>query len=210
MPRFIHIPPEKSRKKETHHLLDDIIKLNLERIFRGFVEFDELVSYSFKMTRDAEYEINDELDESYLEKMSDSMKQRLIAEPVRFTHDADMPEDMLNFLRRKLDISSLDSLIAGGPHRNFRDFIGFPNVGREYLENAPLPAIHTQEFFQLRHGFSGDYRQRSLTVLPLSSLFASYRICASGGYRSQRAPYPHELVPLGQQIARDQLPDRCH
>jgi len=146
LPRFIHIPPEKSRKKKHIILLDDIIKLNLERIFRGFVEFDELVSFSFKMTRDAEYEINDELDESYLEKMSDSMKQRLIAEPVRFTHDADMPEDMLNFLRRKLDISSLDSLIASGPHRNFRDFIGFPNVGREYLENAPLPAIHTQEF----------------------------------------------------------------
>ncbi|UAA37987.1 polyphosphate kinase 1 [Paraneptunicella aestuarii] len=144
--RFIMIPPEKSRKKKHIILLDNIIKLNLDRIFRGFVKFDSLECYSFKMTRDAEYKINDEIDESYMEKMSESMKQRLIAEPVRFTYDADMPEDMLTLLRRKLNISSLDSIIAGGPVRNFRDFIGFPNVGREYLENPPLPAIHTQEF----------------------------------------------------------------
>ncbi len=146
VPRFTLIPPEKSRKRKHIILLDDIIKLNLERIFRGFVPFDSLTCYSFKMTRDAEYEINDELDESYLEQMSEGMKQRLIAEPVRFTYDSHMPDEMINFLRKKLNISSLDSLIAGGPHRNFRDFIGFPNVGRDYLENPPLPAIHTQEF----------------------------------------------------------------
>ena len=144
--RFIQIPPEKTRKKKHIILLDDLIKLNLDRIFRGFVKFDSLSCYSFKMTRDAEYHINDEIDESYMEKMSESMKQRLIAEPVRFTYDANMPEEMLNVLRRKLNMSRFDSLIAGGKVRNFRDFIGFPNVGREYLENPPLPAIHTQEF----------------------------------------------------------------
>lgn len=144
--RFVLIPPEKSKKKKHIILLDDIIKLNLERIFKGFVEFDSLQAYSFKMTRDSEYEINDEIDESYMEKMSEGMKQRLIAEPVRFTYDEHMPEDMLEFIKKKLGMSSLDSVIASGAYRNFRDFIGFPNVGREYLENPELPAIHTQDF----------------------------------------------------------------
>lgn len=146
IPRFILIPPEKSRKRKHLILLDDIIRLNLEKIFRGFIKFDSLSAYSFKMTRDSEYQINDEIDESFMEKMSEGMKQRLIAEPVRFLYDAEMPEDMLNFIKRKLDISSLDTLIAGGKYRNFRDFIGFPNVGREYLENPDLPALHTQDF----------------------------------------------------------------
>lgn len=146
VPRFILIPPEKSRKKKHIILLDDVIRLNLEKIFRGFIKFDSLNAYSFKMTRDSEYEINDEIDESFMDKMSEGMKQRLIAEPVRFIYDADMPDDMLNFIKRKLDISGLDTLIAGGKYRNFRDFIGFPNVGREYLENPELPAIHTQDF----------------------------------------------------------------
>lgn len=144
--RFVVIPPEKSKKKKHIILLDDIIKLNLERIFKGFVEFDSLQAFSFKMTRDSEYEINDEIDESYMEKMSEGMKQRLIAEPVRFTYDEAMPEDMLEFIKKKLGMSSLDSVIASGAYRNFRDFIGFPNVGREYLENPELPAIHTQDF----------------------------------------------------------------
>lgn len=146
MSRFVVLPPEKSRKKKHIILLDDIIEMNLEKIFKGFVKFDSIEAYSFKVTRDSEYSINDEIDESYVEKMSESMKQRLIAEPVRVIYDTDMPEEMLKSLRKRLKISSFDSLIAGGAYRNFKDFISFPNVGREYLENASLPAISIKEF----------------------------------------------------------------
>ncbi|RDV28145.1 polyphosphate kinase 1 [Alteromonas aestuariivivens] len=148
MSRFVLIPPEKSRKKKHIILLDDIIQLCLEEIFRGFVKFDSLEAYSFKMTRDAEYSINDEIDESYVEKMSESMKQRLIAEPVRVIYDHAMPKDMVQDLRKRLRITSLDTMHAAGHYRNFKDFIGFPNVGREYLEHAPMPAIDTKAFSQ--------------------------------------------------------------
>lgn len=123
-----------------------MIQLCLEDIFRGFVKFDEIESFSFKMTRDAEYSINDEIDESYVEKMSESMKQRLIAEPVRVIYDNDMPDDMVNDLRKRLRITKLDTMHAAGHYRNFKDFIGFPNVGREYLEHGALPAIDTSAF----------------------------------------------------------------
>ena len=144
--RFILIPPEKSRKKKHIILLDDVIQLCLEEIFRGFVKYDSLEAYSFKMTRDSEYSINDEIDESYMDKMSESMKQRLIAEPVRVIHDYSMPEDMVVDLRKRLKVTKLDTMHAAGHYRNFKDFIGFPNVGREYLENPKLPAIDTKMF----------------------------------------------------------------
>ena len=146
MSRFVVIPPEKSRKKKYIILLDDIIRLNLESIFKGFIEFDSLEAFSFKMTRDSEYSLNDEIDESYVDKMSESMKQRLIAEPVRVVHDSRMPSDMLKDLKKRLKISSYDSLISSGPYRNFKDFIGFPNVGRDYLENQVLPALTSKDF----------------------------------------------------------------
>ncbi|MDP5029330.1 MAG: polyphosphate kinase 1 [Paraglaciecola sp.] len=146
MSRFVVIPPEKSRKKKYIILLDNIIRQNLESIFKGFIKFDKLSAYSFKMTRDSEYSINDEIDESYVDKMSDSMKQRLIAEPVRVVYDGRMPEDMLKDLQKRLKISSFDSLIASGAYRNFKDFIGFPNIGREYLENPILPAMTATDF----------------------------------------------------------------
>ncbi|MCV2884937.1 polyphosphate kinase 1 [Aestuariibacter sp. AA17] len=144
--RFVVIPPEKSRKKKHIIILDDIIKLCLEQIFRGFVAFDKLEAFSFKMTRDAEYHINDEIDESFVDKMSESVKQRLNSEPVRVSYDADMPIEMVKNLRKRLKISSLDSLTAGGHYRNFKDFIGFPNVGRAYLESPLLPAISRKIF----------------------------------------------------------------
>ncbi|GAC18211.1 polyphosphate kinase 1 [Paraglaciecola arctica] len=146
MSRFVVIPPEKSRKKKYIILLDDIIRLNLDSIFKGFIEFDSLEAFSFKMTRDSEYSLNDEIDESYVDKMSESMKQRLIAEPVRVVHDSRMPSDMLKDLKKRLKISSYDSLISSGPYRNFKDFIGFPNVGRDYLENKVLPALTSKDF----------------------------------------------------------------
>ena len=144
--RFVVIPPERSRKKKHIILLDDIIQLCLEEIFRGFIKYDSLEAYSFKMTRDSEYSINDEIDESYMDKMSESMKQRLIAEPVRVIYDHAMPEDMVLDLRKRLKVTKLDTMHAAGHYRNFKDFIGFPNVGREYLENPKLPAIDTKTF----------------------------------------------------------------
>lgn len=144
--RFVVIPPERSRKKKHIILLDDIIQLCLEEIFRGFIKYDSLEAYSFKMTRDSEYSINDEIDESYMDKMSESMKQRLIAEPVRVIYDNAMPEDMVLDLRKRLKVTKLDTMHAAGHYRNFKDFIGFPNVGREYLENPKLPAIDTKSF----------------------------------------------------------------
>ncbi len=166
MSRFIVIPPEKSRKKKHIILLDDIIQLCLEIIFKGFVDFDELEAYSFKMTRDSEYSINNEIDESFVEKMSESMKQRLIAEPVRVGYDGDMPQEMLDNLKKRLKISSYDSLIAGGRYRNFKDFIGFPNVGREYLENPPLPAINSKVFTQFDTVFEAITHKDILLYYP--------------------------------------------
>jgi polyphosphate kinase len=144
--RFILLPPEKTKTIKQIILIDDLIKLCLSDIFTGFVKFDYADAYSFKITRDAEYSINDEIDESYVEKMSEGMKQRLIAEPVRIIHDDGMPDDMIQDLRKRLRISSEDTIQTAGHYRNFKDFIGFPNVGRSYLENPPLPEITNKTF----------------------------------------------------------------
>ncbi|WP_299263884.1 polyphosphate kinase 1 [uncultured Psychrosphaera sp.] len=144
MPRFIVLPSENKVKQIL--LLDDVLQLFLENIFKGFVEFDSIDSYSFKVTRDSEYSIDEGIDDSYLEKMSDSMKQRLIAEPVRVIYDEAMPEDMIKSMKKKLKHSSYDNLVAGGHIRNFKDFISFPNIGRRSLENKEIPAISSRQF----------------------------------------------------------------
>lgn len=140
--RFIQLPPEGTKKKKTIIILDNIIRFCLEEIFRGLIPFDELNAYSIKMTRDAEYDLADELDLSLLEQMSSGLKQRLTGEPVRFVYDTEMPVEMTKFLKKKLGISSNDQISGRGRYHNFKDFISFPNVGRKYLEHPKLPALN--------------------------------------------------------------------
>ena len=165
MSRFVILPSEKGSKQII--LLDDIIQLFSEDIFRGFVNFDSIDTYSFKMTRDSEYSLNDDdIADSYLEKMSDSMKQRLIAEPVRVIYDGAMPDEMVKSLKKHLKHSSYDNLIAAGRIRNARDFIKFPNIGRKSLENKPLPALTSKQFSNFDTVFDAIKHQDILLYYP--------------------------------------------
>ncbi|WP_428772293.1 polyphosphate kinase 1 [Vibrio sp.] len=146
LPRFVMVPEQKGKRRKTIILLDNIIRYCLDDLFRGFFEYDQLNGYAMKMTRDAEYDLSHEVEHSLLEQMSEGLSQRLSAMPVRFVYEREMPESMLFFLCEKLKVSSYDSLIPGGRYHNFKDFINFPNVGRDYLENKPLPPMTCADF----------------------------------------------------------------
>lgn len=164
--RFIILPVEKGAKQKQIILLDDVIKMFVEDIFRGFVKFEFIDCFSFKMTRDSEYSINDDIVDSYVEKMSDSMKQRLSAEPVRVIYDGEMPLEMVKSLKKNLKHKSYDNLIAAGQVRNVKDFIGFPNIGRKNLENAVLPALSNKQFSQYDTVFDAISAQDILLYYP--------------------------------------------
>ncbi|MEZ9489944.1 polyphosphate kinase 1 [Vibrio breoganii] len=153
LPRFVMVPEQKGKRRKTIILLDNVIRYCLDDIFNGFFGYDEINCYSMKMTRDAEYDLSHEVEHSLLEQMSEGLSQRLSAMPVRFVYEKDMPREMLEFLCRKLEISNYDSLIPGGRYHNFKDFIGFPNVGRDYLENKPLPPLKSAVFEQYNNSF---------------------------------------------------------
>jgi polyphosphate kinase len=146
VPRFIELPREKGQKKRSIIMLDNILRYCLNTIFDSLIPYDSAKAYSMKLTRDAEYGLSDDIDQSILEKMSLSLKQRLTAEPVRLVHDREMPEKSLKFILNKLGIDNSDSVIPGGRYHNFRDFIGFPNIGRSYLEYETMPAIESKDF----------------------------------------------------------------
>ncbi|MBY5992778.1 polyphosphate kinase 1 [Ferrimonas balearica] len=153
LPRFVQLPSDGNKSKKTLILLDNIIRHCLNELFDGIVEFDSLSCYSMKLTRDAEYDLSDEIELSLLEKMSSGLKQRLTAEPVRLVYDREMPQTMLDCLRQALGVASFDSVNAGGRYHNFRDFMAFPNPGRKYLENGKLPALSSRQFTDYKTGF---------------------------------------------------------
>lgn len=166
VPRFVNLPPETPRRRKPMILLDNILRYCTDDIFKGFFDYDALNAYSMKMTRDAEYDLVHEMESSLMELMSSSLKQRLTAEPVRFVYQRDMPDAMVEMLRDKLSISNYDSMLPGGRYHNFKDFIGFPNVGKANLVNKPMPRLRHLWFDKFRNGFDAIRERDVLLYYP--------------------------------------------
>ncbi len=138
--RFVLLPSVDGKKYVM--LLDDVIRYELEHVFYMF-KFDEIGAYTFKLTRDAQLDINDDISVSYVKKIAKSLELRKEAIPVRFVHDKQMPEELLQILLRKLNFKSNDAVIRGGRYHNFKDFIDFPKFGSSqgmsYPSLNPIP-----------------------------------------------------------------------
>jgi len=138
--RFL-ILPQKGVKKYII-LLDDIIRYCLSEIFSVF-GYSIFSAHTVKFTRDAELDIDTDVSKSFLEIMSESLKQRKRGNPVRFVYDNSIPENLLKTIIKRLDIRKDDTIRGGGRYHNFKDFMNFPNLGSKILGNAPLvPLAH--------------------------------------------------------------------
>lgn len=139
--RFVVLPT--NTDKQYIILLDDVIRDNLDSIFNIF-DYESISAHMIKITRDAELDIDADLNKSFMEKISSSVKDRRIGEPVRFVYDQSIEKDTLAFFLTRMGIDATDSLIPGGRYHNRRDYMDFPNLGRYDLltkQNLPLPVV---------------------------------------------------------------------
>lgn len=122
--RFILLPS----KPDEHHiiLLEDVIRFNLPEIFSYF-GYDQFLAHVFKVTRDAELDIDNDISTSLMEKIEKGLKNRRKGKPVRFVYDREMDPGLLEYLTRRLSLSRRDNLIPGGRIHNFRHFMDFPD-----------------------------------------------------------------------------------
>ena len=122
--RFKILP---SGNEEKHIiLLEDVIRYNLPDIFSYF-GYDHYQSHIFKVTRDAEIDIDDDLSTNIIQKIEKGVKNRRKGKPVRFVYDREMDPGLLEYLVRRLNLSKKDNLIPGGRIHNFRHFMDFPD-----------------------------------------------------------------------------------
>ncbi len=143
LPRFVTLPRE--QKNHFIILLDDVIRFCLPEIFAIF-DFDHFEAFTIKLTRDAELEIEDDFSESFIRKMTKSLKQRKAGKPVRFIYDDSIPDHLLDFIKSKLQLDQNNStIIPGARYHNFKDFINFPHIGRKSLQYAPLKPLPHKE-----------------------------------------------------------------
>ncbi len=128
--RFVVLP----REGDKHYIiiLDDLIRYCLDSIFSMF-DYSSITAHMIKITRDAELDIDNDLSKSFIEKISSSVDNRKISDPVRFVFDKSIGKDTLKFLQEKMGITDTDSVIPGGRYHNRRDYMSFPSLGRQDL-----------------------------------------------------------------------------
>lgn len=144
--RFVQLPSPKDEKHII--LLEDVIKFNLPLIFSYF-GFDVFHAHVFKVTKDAEFDIDNDINTSLVEKISKGVKNRRKGKPTRFIFDQEMNTKLVEFLIKKLNLSKKDSIIPGQKIHNFKHFMDFPNVFKSYnqpLERTSFPHPNFQNY----------------------------------------------------------------
>ncbi|MFX9634818.1 hypothetical protein ABNJ30_19915, partial [Acinetobacter baumannii] len=79
--RFILLPSKKEEKNII--LLEDVVRYNLPIIFSYF-GYDYFESHIFKVTKDAEIDLDNDISLSFAERIEKGIKNRRKGKPVRF------------------------------------------------------------------------------------------------------------------------------
>jgi len=123
--RFVQLPAKPGENNII--LLEDVIRYNLPYIYSSF-GYDTYKAHVFKVTKDAEIDIDNDVATSFIQKIEKGLKNRRKGKPVRFVYDKEIDAGLLEFLIRKLNLSKKDNIIPGGRIHNFRNFMDFPDV----------------------------------------------------------------------------------
>ena len=142
--RFVILPTEDEKETDIM-LLEDVIAFNLPYIFSYF-GYDDFKANAFKVTKDAEFDLDNDIRTSYAEKIEKGIKSRRKGKPTRFVFDKDMDKSLVEFLIKKLNLSKKDSIIPGQKIHNFRHFMDFPDVFKAYQKPLERTTFIHPEF----------------------------------------------------------------
>ena len=139
LPRFVILPSEKGSTDII--LLEDIIRYNLPGLFAPF-GFNRFMGYIIKVTRDAELDIDNDVNTNLIAELEQGLKNRKKGRATRFVYDRMIDTTLLNYLTRRFGFTKKDNLIPGGRIHNFKDFIDFPATIFHDITPRQKPFVH--------------------------------------------------------------------
>lgn len=134
IPRFVELPPHEG----NHYIIfiDDVIKANMASVFPGY---DIVDCFSIKISRDADFSLEDEDQKDIAEKILHKVRKRKIGAVTRFQYDKDMPDYFLQYLCESYEIEE-EELLPSGRYLNLADLSSLPNpVGDALKQKLPQP-----------------------------------------------------------------------
>ncbi|GAC1442497.1 MAG: polyphosphate kinase 1 [Vulcanimicrobiaceae bacterium] len=136
LPRLV---PVAGGDGEAHFvMLEDVIAHNLEALFPGL---DVRASYCFRVTRDADLDLQEDEADDLLRAIESELRKRRFGEPVRLEVEAAMPDYLRAMLLEALDLEAVD-LYEIDAMLGANDLWTIVNLDRPELRDPPFtPSI---------------------------------------------------------------------
>jgi polyphosphate kinase len=138
LPRFVPLPSERGNAFTP---LEVVIRLHLGELFPGMTIDRATV---FRVTRDSEYEIEDDEVEDLLKAIEAEVRRRRQGAAVRLEIEADAPPEVEQFLMNSLDLEPIDVYPTPGlldPTGLFQVYAlpGYPHLRDQQFPPQPVP-----------------------------------------------------------------------
>lgn len=167
---------ENTRQMVNVMYLDDVVRVCLPFVFPGF-QCEHFDAWTFKFTRDAEMEIDNDLREGFMQKIQKGVKSRKVGSPVRIVYDSSMPNGALRRIKSLLaEGARLDTAVAGGRYQNHRDFMSFPDCGIEGLTYPKWSPIINKEMHEAESIFKVIREKDRMLHVPYHSFDGYIRL----------------------------------
>ncbi|MFT4201486.1 MAG: RNA degradosome polyphosphate kinase [Gordonia sp. (in: high G+C Gram-positive bacteria)] len=122
--------------------LEELISANLGQLFPGM---DIVEHHAFRITRNADFEVDEDRDEDLLQALERELARRRFGSPVRLEIEEDMSEHMLELLLRELDVDPADVIAVPGP-LDLSALFQIYDVDRPTLKDPPFVPVTNPAF----------------------------------------------------------------
>jgi polyphosphate kinase len=169
-PRLVRIPPADSgvrtNDNEVHLIyLEEIIAAHLDKLFPGM---DVVAAFPFRITRDADLEIEVDEASDLLTTVEEIMEQRARGKPVRIEMECSAHDNICHMLEKKLDVTP-DMIYRVGHPVGMADLMQLMSLDRPDLKDIPfLPSV-PDDLGEGRDIFSAIRRHDILLYHPYDS-----------------------------------------
>ncbi len=167
-PRLVRIPGTDPTTKDTGiHLvyIEEIIAAHLDLLFPGM---DVVASFPFRITRDADLEIEVDEASDLLTTVEEIMEQRARGKPVRIEMESSMHENICHMLERKLGVTS-DMIYRVSHPVGMADLMQLMSLDRPDLKDPPFSPSVPAELGEDRDIFAAVRRHGILLYHPYDS-----------------------------------------
>ena len=139
VPRLVPIAQSRDSHDATFLPLEELIAAHLTDLFAGM---DVTEVHAFRVTRNADLEVEEDRDEDLLQALERELAQRRFGPPVRLEIADDMSEHMLELLLRELEVDPHDVVVIHGL-LDLSCLWQIHGVDRKELKDPPfVPSTH--------------------------------------------------------------------